>query len=38
MKVEYVVTMVEYERVGELATTAQRLLTQFAHQRKRQQR
>ena len=36
--VSFVATMVEYERVGELAVAAERLLTQFAHQRQRQQR
>lgn len=38
LKEDYVVTMVEYERVGELAVAADRLLSQFAHQRQRQQR
>lgn len=36
--VSYVVTMVEYERVSELAVAAERLLTEFTHQRKKQQR
>jgi len=36
--VSYVVNMVEYERVSELALAAERLLTQFTHQRQVQQR
>lgn len=36
--VSYVVTMVEYERVSELAVAAERLLTQFTRQRQVKQR